>query len=77
MRDLLEYLLREITGNSNFEISEETSDDRLIFTVKADSEDMGLLIGKEGRTIKSIQDIMRIRGKLDNSAVFVDIASKE
>jgi predicted RNA-binding protein YlqC (UPF0109 family) len=76
MRDLLNYLLKEITGKDNFQITEEEEEGKVVFTIESSPEEMGLIIGKEGKTIKAIQELLRIVAKKEKKIVFVDIASE-
>lgn len=76
MEELLNFLLTEITGEEDFEIEKIEEDGVLNFNVKADTEHMGLIIGKNGKTIKAIQEIMRVRGKLEDKGVYVNIEEK-
>lgn len=74
MQDLLKYLIKGITGNDNFEIDEvEEEDGRVNLTVTADKADMGIIIGKAGNTIKSIQNILRIKGTVENKYVHLTV----
>lgn len=73
MQDLLTFLITEITGTDDFKIEENEEEGRVNFTVQVDSENIGLIIGKNGKTIKAIQGLMRIRGKLEKKSVFVNV----
>lgn len=74
MEDLLKYIITGITGHDTFKVeSEEDSDGRVQLTVIANKEDMGLIIGKGGNTIKSIQNILRIRGTIDKKYVHLTV----
>lgn len=72
MRELLEFILESIVGNG-FSIEEKKEDEKTIFNITADSVIIGILIGKGGRTIQAIQDVVRVRGKLEKKFVFVNI----
>lgn len=76
MKELLVFLLKEITGK-DFLVEQSEESGRTSLQVKADPEDMGMIIGKEGRTIKAIQDILRVRGSLEGKSVFVNVSEKE
>jgi len=46
MISLLEYLIKEITGNEDISINEETSSDVQVYYIKAPSSVIGSIIGK-------------------------------
>ena len=59
-KDLVEYLIKSLVDNTEaVAITEAEVDGRLVITVKVDSADMGRVIGKDGRIIKSIREIVR------------------
>ena len=73
-KDLVEYLVKALVDNADKVNVTETKDDkRIIITVKVDSEDMGRIIGKDGRIIKSIREIVRAYSARNNEKVSVDI----
>ena len=49
MKDLISYLVKNITGNEDFEVDEKNEDSLIVFTIRAKPEYMGLIIGKEGK----------------------------
>jgi len=77
MKDLLNFLLKEITGSSDFSVEQVDEEDKINFNVVANPEIIGLIIGKGGKTIKAIQTLIRIRGRLENKSAFVNVAQKE
>lgn len=76
MKDLLKFLLEELTGKTDFLIEESEEPGRIILNVKADSDIMGLIIGKGGKTIKAIQGILRIKGSLEKKSVYLSVSEK-
>ena len=77
MRDLLEYLIKGITGNKDFEIEESQDADRSNFEVKIDPSFLGLVIGKGGRTIRAIRNLLKVRATIEKKGVNISIAEKE
>ena len=77
MEELLRYIIENITGSEDFEVSSEEEGDKVNLNVDMNQEYMGLVIGKGGRTIKAIQDILRVKGRLEDKMVFVNIREKE
>lgn len=77
MKNLLQYILENITGSSDFEIieagSQEGNENYVNYEIKANPEIIGLIIGKSGKTIRSIRNLLRVRATLDNKGVSVSV----
>lgn len=67
MKDTLHFIVSAIVDNTDAVLIDEHEEDgitNLIITVA--QEDMGKIIGKEGKVIRSIRNIMKIKAmKLD------------
>ena len=73
-KDLVEYLIKSLVDNTeSVLITEADTDGRTVITVKVDSADMGRVIGKDGRIIKSIREIVRAYSAKNKEKVSVDI----
>ena len=73
-KDLVEYLIKSLVDNTEaVTINESDIDGRTVITVKVDSADMGRVIGKDGRIIKSIREIVRAYSAKNHAKVSVDI----
>lgn len=77
MKQLIEFLITNITGSSDFSVEEQEVDGRVIMRVSANPDIIGLIIGKEGKTIKNIRKILSIRATQENKAVAIDVVEKE
>lgn len=73
MLKLLEYITQTITDNKDINVSEADNEGVKTYTVHAPQEVMGLLIGKEGKTIRAIRSLARARAIVDQEKVFVNI----
>jgi len=73
MKDLLEYLLKGVLAEEKFEIEETEDAGRIIYTIKTDPKNIGLIIGKGGRMIKSLRNILKVRATLEKKAVALNI----
>lgn len=73
MKDLLDYLLKGILGDEPFEITEEEVEGRIVFGIKTDPKNIGLIIGKGGKMIKNLRNILKVRATLEKKAVSVNI----
>lgn len=61
MKDILEFIIKNITTvPDDVVITEEELEGTTNFTVTVNQEDIGRIIGKEGKIIKSIRAIMRV-----------------
>jgi hypothetical protein len=77
MKDLLVYILKSITGSDNFDVSEVSPEENVVsFEVVADPDIIGLIIGKEGKTIKNIRKILSIKATKEKVAVNINVSPK-
>ncbi len=76
MQDLLKFILEGITGKKEFEIEETEEEGRLHLNILVNEDLIGLIIGKGGNTIKAIQNILRIKGSIDNKFVHLTVSEK-
>lgn len=74
MQDLLNFLLKGVLGDKEFEVSETDENGRIIYSIKTAQENMGLLIGKGGRMIKSLRNLLKVRATLEKRAVSLNIS---
>ena len=77
MKELLDFLLKGISGSKDFLIEETSEEGRVGFNIKANDEIIGLIIGKNGKTIRAIRNLLRVRAALEKKAVFVSVSEKE
>lgn len=73
MKELLEFLLKGVLGDEKFEIIETSSEGRVIYTIKTAPENMGLVIGKGGRMINSLRNVLKVRATLEKTAVSLNV----
>jgi predicted RNA-binding protein YlqC (UPF0109 family) len=73
MKDLLEFLLKGVLAEEKFDIEETEDAGRIIYTIKTDPKNVGLIIGKGGRMIKSLRNILKVRATLEKRAVALNI----
>ncbi len=75
MKDALHYLVTSIVENDEaVEISETEENGVLNFVIKVDTQDMGRIIGKNGKVIKAIRNVMKIPAMKNNKKVFISLA---
>lgn len=75
MKDTLNYILTSIVDKpEDVEVMEEENQGIVNFTIKVAQEDMGKVIGKEGKVIKAIRNVMRIPGVLQSKKIYITLA---
>jgi predicted RNA-binding protein YlqC (UPF0109 family) len=75
MKELLEYILNSLIEDG-YEIDQKEENGKTIFEVKVVPDKIGLLIGKRGRIIKAVQDIVKIKARLENKIVYIKVVEK-
>lgn len=75
MKDTLEYIIKSIVDNEKSVSIEESEEEGIInFVVTVAKEDMGKVIGKEGKVIRSIRNIMKIKAMKENLRINISLA---
>ncbi len=75
MKDTLSFIVSSIVDNSEgVEVTEEEDQGVVNFTIKVDPAEMGKIIGKEGKVIKAIRNLMRIPAVLQNKKIYISLA---
>lgn len=75
MKDTLLFILSQIVEHpEDVQIDEATENDRTVYTIHANPEDMGKIIGKSGRIIRAIRDLIKLMAAKNGSYVDVVIA---
>ncbi len=73
MKSLLEYIIKGIVDKSDFEIEESSDTDHVSFNIKANQDSIGMIIGKDGKTIRAIRNIMKVKSTLKDIPVSVTV----
>lgn len=75
MKDALTYIITSIVDKpEDVEVAEEENQGIVNFTIKVSQDDMGKIIGKEGKVIKAIRNVMRVPGVLQNKKIYITLA---
>lgn len=75
MKDTLVFILSRIVEHpDDIKIDEATDNDRTVLTIHANAEDMGKIIGKSGRIIRAIRDLVKLMAAKQGSYVDVVVA---
>lgn len=73
MKDLSLFLISHITGSNEISVAETQEEGRTILDVTAEKSVVGLIIGKEGKTIKNLRRILAIRAAKEDTMVSVNV----
>lgn len=78
MKDTLEFIIKQIVDNKDeVQISEEEVDEITNLTISVAKDDMGKIIGKEGKVIRSIRNVMKIKAMKQNARINIALAEQE
>lgn len=78
MKDLLEYIVKNLVSKpEEVEIHENYEDNTITFSLKVAPEDMGMVIGKGGQTIKAIRKLLVTRALAENQNLRVNLNLEE
>lgn len=73
-KNLLEYIVKNLVAYpEKVEISEVEAEGKVTLKLKVAKEDMGRIIGKEGRIIRSIREIIYAYASKESKKVSVDV----
>ena len=74
MKEFIELIVRGIVDNPDkVEINELIGEKSSIYEVKVDSDDLGKVIGRQGRNIKSIRTIVNAAAQKDDKRAVIEI----
>jgi predicted RNA-binding protein YlqC (UPF0109 family) len=70
MKELVEYIVKHIVTNPDLvEVTESMNGSEIMLSLKVADEDMGIVIGKKGQTIRSIRKLLTVRAINDGVRV--------
>lgn len=74
MKELIEVLAQSLVDNPDeVTVTETDSDNEIIFQLKVAEEDMGKVIGKQGRIAKAIRAMVKAAASKTDKKVTVEI----
>ncbi|OOM13684.1 KH domain-containing protein [Clostridium saccharobutylicum] len=74
MKELVEFIAKSLVDNPDQVIVNEINrEESLIFELKVAPEDMGKVIGKQGRIAKAIRTVIKAAAVKQNKRVIVEI----
>lgn len=78
MEELLKFLIKQIIENDNFDIiSEEESEKVIILKANVSKEDIGKVIGKNGKVANALRTIIKTASQKTGKKYIVKIGERE
>ncbi|HUW46228.1 MAG: KH domain-containing protein [Dehalococcoidia bacterium] len=74
MKDLLEYIIKAIVAEPDaVKITEENSDEGLLFKLEVAPDDKGRVIGRQGRVAQALRTLLRVKAAKEDTRVRLEI----
>ncbi len=78
MKQLVQYLAQSIVNEPDaVEVTETREDDASVLELKVAREDLGRVIGRQGRTAKSLRTILNAAAAKTDRKVVLEIVDEE
>jgi predicted RNA-binding protein YlqC (UPF0109 family) len=78
MKDLVQYLAKSLVNDPGaVEVTETQREDTAIFELRVAKEDLGRIIGRQGRTAKSIRTLLNAAASKTNRKVILEIVEEK
>jgi predicted RNA-binding protein YlqC (UPF0109 family) len=78
MKELVQYLARSLVNNPDaVEVAESAVEDTAVYELRVAKDDLGRIIGKQGRTAKSIRTILNAAASKTNRKVVLEIVEEK
>lgn len=77
-KEFVEYVVKAIVDNpEGVKVNRTVDEMGVLIELSVSPEDMGKIIGKEGRTAKSLRTLLRVLGAKNNSRINLKIMEPE
>lgn len=76
MKKLLEHIVDSIFDNKDITVSEEENEGITTFTITAPQEEIGKIIGKKGKIINAIKQVIKIQAIKEDKKIELQVAEK-
>ena len=77
MKEMLEIIIRNlVTNQDQVEITQTQKENAINFSVKVDKQDMGKVIGKQGRIAKAIRTVAKAIATKENKKVNIEFVEE-
>ena len=73
MKQILETIILNIVNNKDaVSINEKVDGSNIVYEVKVEANDMGRVIGKQGRVAKAIRNLMKSLGAKEKKRITIE-----
>ena len=73
MKEMLEIIIKSLVSKpDSVEITENQKQNMVIYEVKVDKDDMGKVIGKQGRIAKAIRTVSKAIATKENKKISIE-----
>lgn len=77
MKDLVEFLVKNIVDSpEKVKIEEGMHEGTDKLSIKVDQADMGKVIGKNGKVIKAIRTLLKIKAIKENKRIYLELENQ-
>ncbi len=77
MKELVQYLAKALVNDpAAVSVTESEREDTAVFELKVAKEDLGRVIGRQGRTAKSIRTLLNAAASKSNRKVILEIVEE-
>ena len=74
MKELVEFLARSLVDDPEaVQVEEEQDGDRIVFHLYVAEDDMGKVIGKQGRIANAMRDLLKVAAARNGARVSLEI----
>ena len=74
MKNFIEFIIKQIVKNpDDVVIEEEREGDVVKIKICANTEDMGAIIGKSGKTVRNIRAVAKTKAIREGIKVYIDV----
>ena len=74
MRELIEFLARSLVDNpDDVQVEEEDDGDRIVYHLYVADDDMGKVIGKQGRIANAMRDLLKVAAARNDARASLEI----
>ena len=75
MKETLEYIITSLVdAPDDVHVDENEDDGTTNYIITVAKDDMGKIIGKEGKVIRSIRNIMKVKAMKENKRINISLA---
>jgi len=73
MKETLEYILKAIIDNKDITVTESEDEGSIILTIHAPQDEIGRIIGKGGKVINAMKQLVKIQAIRENKRVEINV----